>query len=102
MSKVDVHADLFKLLLTGRSGVAVSEWLGNRLTGRVRYHRVITAEAGTDHCQMGAGHGDIFQDSTTIRLGKHHSGTGEAYSASGRDQWMGSSVRWSQHERSLT
>ncbi|WWD19682.1 hypothetical protein CI109_104144 [Kwoniella shandongensis] len=30
----DVHADLFRFLMTGRSGVAVSEWLGSRLTGR--------------------------------------------------------------------
>lgn len=35
MSHPDVHADLFRLLVTGRAGVAVTEWLGNRLTGRV-------------------------------------------------------------------
>jgi len=35
VSKQGVHADLFKSLMTGRSGVAVAEWLGNRLTGRV-------------------------------------------------------------------
>ncbi|KAK4687139.1 hypothetical protein P7C73_g2981, partial [Tremellales sp. Uapishka_1] len=34
MTVPEVHADLFKLLTTGRSGVAVNEWLGNRLTGR--------------------------------------------------------------------
>lgn len=36
VSHADVHADLFRLLVTGRAGVAVTEWLGNRLTGRVR------------------------------------------------------------------
>ncbi|WVQ74239.1 hypothetical protein IAR50_003835 [Cryptococcus sp. DSM 104548] len=30
----DVHADLFRFLLTGRTGVAVSEWLGSRMTPR--------------------------------------------------------------------
>jgi hypothetical protein len=35
VTKEDVHADLFRLLVTGRGGIAVSEWLGNRLTGRV-------------------------------------------------------------------
>ncbi|TYJ53254.1 hypothetical protein B9479_006122 [Cryptococcus floricola] len=30
----DVHADLFRFLLTGRAGVAVSEWLGSRMTPR--------------------------------------------------------------------
>ncbi|WVR07625.1 hypothetical protein IAU60_004667 [Kwoniella sp. DSM 27419] len=30
----DVHADLFHFLMTGRSGIAVNEWLGNKLTGR--------------------------------------------------------------------
>lgn len=35
VSVKEVHADLFKLLMTGRSGPAVQEWLGNRLTGRV-------------------------------------------------------------------
>ncbi|WWC91790.1 uncharacterized protein L201_006737 [Kwoniella dendrophila CBS 6074] len=34
MSTPDVHADLFRFLMTGRSGIAVNEWLGNRLTGR--------------------------------------------------------------------
>ncbi|WVF72936.1 hypothetical protein IAT40_007754 [Kwoniella sp. CBS 6097] len=34
MTIPDVHADLFRFLMTGRSGVAVNEWLGNRLTGR--------------------------------------------------------------------
>lgn len=31
----DVHADLFRLLMTGRCREAISEWLGNKLTGRV-------------------------------------------------------------------
>lgn len=35
MSVKDVHADLFRLLMTGRCREAVSEWLGNKLTGRV-------------------------------------------------------------------
>ncbi|WVQ84661.1 hypothetical protein IAT38_006816 [Cryptococcus sp. DSM 104549] len=30
----DVHADLFRHLITGRTGIAVTEWLGNRMTGR--------------------------------------------------------------------
>ncbi|WRT70155.1 uncharacterized protein IL334_007149 [Kwoniella shivajii] len=34
MSTFDVHSDLFRFLMTGRSGVAVNEWLGSRLTGR--------------------------------------------------------------------
>ncbi|OCF41363.1 hypothetical protein I317_04844 [Kwoniella heveanensis CBS 569] len=34
MTIPDVHADLFRFLMTGRSGIAVNEWLGNRLTGR--------------------------------------------------------------------
>ncbi|WVW86265.1 hypothetical protein I302_108307 [Kwoniella bestiolae CBS 10118] len=34
MSIQDVHSDLFRFLMTGRSGVAVNEWMGNRLTGR--------------------------------------------------------------------
>ncbi|KAK8853269.1 hypothetical protein IAR55_003972 [Kwoniella newhampshirensis] len=33
-SILDVYADLFRFLMTGRSAVAVSEWLGSRLTGR--------------------------------------------------------------------
>jgi hypothetical protein len=35
VSHPEVHADLFKLLMVGRAGAAVAEWLGNRLTGRV-------------------------------------------------------------------
>lgn len=38
VSPADVHADLFRFLMTGRSGVAVGEWLGNRLTNRVSCH----------------------------------------------------------------
>nr|XP_018260797.1 uncharacterized protein I303_06513 [Kwoniella dejecticola CBS 10117]OBR82955.1 hypothetical protein I303_06513 [Kwoniella dejecticola CBS 10117] len=34
MSIPDVHSDLFRFLMTGRSGVAVNEWLGSKLTGR--------------------------------------------------------------------
>ncbi|KAL1412364.1 hypothetical protein Q8F55_000108 [Vanrija albida] len=34
MSTPDVHADLFRLLMISRSGPAVSEWLGNRMTNR--------------------------------------------------------------------
>ncbi|ORX40520.1 hypothetical protein BD324DRAFT_647447 [Kockovaella imperatae] len=34
MSKKDTHSDLFRLLMTGRCSPGVSEWLGNRLTGR--------------------------------------------------------------------
>ncbi|RXK35659.1 hypothetical protein M231_07089 [Tremella mesenterica] len=34
MTKDDVHADLFRLLMTGRHGAAIGDWLGNRLTGR--------------------------------------------------------------------
>lgn len=30
----DVYADLFRFLMTGRTGVAVSEWLGSRMTPR--------------------------------------------------------------------
>lgn len=36
VSAPDVHADLFRFLMTGRPSVPVSEWLGNRLTNRVR------------------------------------------------------------------
>jgi hypothetical protein len=32
----EVHAQLFQLLVTGRASPALAEWLGNRLTGRVR------------------------------------------------------------------
>lgn len=35
VSAKDVHDDLFRFLMTGRSAPAVAEWLGNRLTGRV-------------------------------------------------------------------
>ena len=35
VSKIDVHADLFNFMMTGRCGVAVAEYLGSRLTGRV-------------------------------------------------------------------
>lgn len=35
MSHAEVYADLYRLLIAGRSGVAVAEWLGNRLTTRV-------------------------------------------------------------------
>nr|XP_019010398.1 uncharacterized protein I206_04867 [Kwoniella pini CBS 10737]OCF49179.1 hypothetical protein I206_04867 [Kwoniella pini CBS 10737] len=34
MTIPDVHSDLFRFLMTGRSGVAVNEWLGSKLTGR--------------------------------------------------------------------
>ena len=34
VTKGEVHADLFRLLSTGRHGPAVGDWLGNRLTGR--------------------------------------------------------------------
>ncbi|ORY33369.1 anaphase-promoting complex, cyclosome, subunit 4-domain-containing protein [Naematelia encephala] len=34
MTRDQVHADLFRLLMTGRSDVAVSEWLGKNLTAR--------------------------------------------------------------------
>ncbi|WOO81875.1 uncharacterized protein LOC62_04G005390 [Vanrija pseudolonga] len=34
MSTPDVHADLFRLLMISRSGPAVAEWLGNRMTNR--------------------------------------------------------------------
>jgi hypothetical protein len=39
VSHADVHADLFMLLMAGRANPAVTEWLGNRLTGRVRRDR---------------------------------------------------------------
>lgn len=35
VSTPDVHADLFRLLMISRSGPAVAEWLGNRMTNRV-------------------------------------------------------------------
>lgn len=35
VSVQDVHADLFRFLMTGRSREAISEWMGNKLTGRV-------------------------------------------------------------------
>jgi hypothetical protein len=31
----EIHSHLFQLLITGRGSPAVTEWLGNRLTGRV-------------------------------------------------------------------
>lgn len=31
----DVYADLFRFLMTGRTGIAVNEWLGSRMTPRV-------------------------------------------------------------------
>jgi hypothetical protein len=47
----DVHADLFRLLMTGRSREAVSEWLGNKLTGRVS---PLLDKAKVDAGEMGA------------------------------------------------
>ncbi|KAL7418520.1 hypothetical protein Q5752_006978 [Cryptotrichosporon argae] len=35
MTRVEVHADLFRLLMTGRTGPAVTDWLGNRMSNRV-------------------------------------------------------------------
>lgn len=34
MSVADVHADLFRFLVAGRCGPAVSEWVGSRMTNR--------------------------------------------------------------------
>lgn len=51
VSVQDVHADLFRLLMTGRSREAVSEWLGNKLTGRVSPY---PAKADVDAGEMGA------------------------------------------------
>nr|ODN91736.1 hypothetical protein L203_00987 [Cryptococcus depauperatus CBS 7841] len=34
VSIADVHADMFRFLMTGRTGVVVSEWLGSRMTPR--------------------------------------------------------------------
>lgn len=47
MSVSDVHADLFKFLMAGRGGPAVTEWLGNRLANRVRW-RLIVLTLGRD------------------------------------------------------
>lgn len=35
VSASDVHAELFRFLMTGRPSVPIGEWLGNRLTNRV-------------------------------------------------------------------
>lgn len=35
-SRADIHADLLRFLVTGRSNEGVSDWLGAKLTGRVR------------------------------------------------------------------
>lgn len=76
VSHAEVHSDLFKLLMVGRAGAAIAEWLGNRLTGRVSssphisemnrslrssdYNQVggITRFRISDHCQAhgGVGH----------------------------------------------
>jgi hypothetical protein len=51
MTVRDVHADLFRFLMCRRSSPPITEWLGNRLTNRVR-----AAEASLTPARSQVGH----------------------------------------------
>lgn len=93
MTEPEVHADLFRLLMTGRKDAGVTEWFSNRLTGRVGIFPHLKCISLTSDCdKMGDCSRDVLLNHAADFRREYHSRSGADHSHTRRISRMVKSV----------